>query len=477
MNRDSRIRFSGPVLLEAALPPKHGTASSVERKMLMEWARTVCVTVRVQGPKTRLDLWRYGAAVTAAGKETSAEESNPEVFQNGCMLEGNKKVEVVQCCSAIPLMVCQDRLESEGIAASPHQTTSDAKRKKQQYATQHTNTQHNERERDTAPRSNAAHKRLRNLQPRLSNPPSRQQWHLRSAGGWFWGASDGMSEKEEMPVEEVPGEPNEVKEASAETAVTDETSESLVKDETAKESTEEPESTKSTAADADEGHRVDREVVPVGLCKPYLQTLEFVVPDGAVAGQEIPVKTPTGMVNAVVPEGQQPGDRCAMEVPVPGAFVLTVPDGAVEGATFSFEECWCHVQCGGASRQGDQETPFTVGSQPPEGTEPLQKVFQHYASLAKAALRKASHLFDPEPTAPMIAMAHAVPPQEITFIVPDGVAGGELITVQGPVGPLVVTVPEGRKAGDEVSAPLCPPSEGFTVTVPEGVGRGRGGGI
>lgn len=281
-----------------------------------------------------------------------------------------------------------------------------------------------------------------------------------------------MSEKEEMPVEEVPGEPNEVKEVSAETAVTDETSESQVKDATAKESTEEPESTKSTAADADEGHHADQEVVPVGLCKPYLQTLEFVVPDGAVAGQEIPVKTPTGMVNAVVPEGQQPGDRCAMEVPVPGAFVLTVPDGAVEGATFSFESAGVMYNAVVPAGKGPGDT-FTVGSQPPEGTEPLQKVFQHYASLAKAALRKASHLFDPEPTAPMIAMAHAVPPQEITFIVPDGVTGGELITVQGPVGPLVVTVPEGRKAGDEVSAPLCPPSEGFTVTVPEGVGEGE----
>lgn len=280
-----------------------------------------------------------------------------------------------------------------------------------------------------------------------------------------------MSEKGEEPVEELQGEPKEDIEAPTETAVTDEP-EAQVKDGVAQESTEEPVATRSTAADADEGPQVDQEVVSVGLCKPYLQTFEFIVPDGAVAGQEIPVQAPTGMVTAVVPEGQQPGDRCAIEVTVPGAFVLTVPHGVVAGGTFSFENAGVMYNVVVPEGMGPGDT-FTVGSQPQEGSEPIQKVFEHYAKLAKSALRKASRLFDPEPTEPTIPMAHAVPPQEITFTVPEGVAGGDLITVQGPVGPLVVTVPEGHKSGDEVCTPLCPPSEGYTVTVPEGVGEGE----
>lgn len=70
--------------------------------------------------------------------------------------------------------------------------------------------------------------------------------------------------------------------------------------------------------------------------------------------------------------------------------------------------------------------------------------------------------------------ARAVIPQELSYTLPSGHKPGDTVTIQGPLGPLQVRVPEGKTPGDLCTHVLGPgPDQVSVVDVPEGVTAGE----
>lgn len=63
--------------------------------------------------------------------------------------------------------------------------------------------------------------------------------------------------------------------------------------------------------------------------------------------------------------------------------------------------------------------------------------------------------------------ANAALPQEMKYIVPRNHVAGQRLSIEGPHGPMLVDVPAGKLAGDEVTFRFGPPpSHSYSVTVP-----------
>lgn len=62
----------------------------------------------------------------------------------------------------------------------------------------------------------------------------------------------------------------------------------------------------------------------------------------------------------------------------------------------------------------------------------------------------------------------ALPPQELSYVVPSGAKPGDIIPIQGPNGPLHVPVPSGKYAGDQCVFMFAPRDSQLQVTVPDG---------
>jgi len=177
---------------------------------------------------------------------------------------------------------------------------------------------------------------------------------------------------------------------------------------------------------------------------PVQRKVKVTVPEGVVANQKIVFQGPFGYdMQAVVPEGKEPGDAFYVYAQPPppqtqpsSAYTLTVPEDSKEGDEVFFQ-----------AANGQQMKTIV-----PEG-------------------KAAGDTFQ-------VSVAHSLPQRQdvssYTLTVPDDKKAGDEVYFQAPDGQQIRTiVPEGKVAGDSFQVNAMPPchqnqpATSYTVTVPE----------
>lgn len=79
----------------------------------------------------------------------------------------------------------------------------------------------------------------------------------------------------------------------------------------------------------------------------------------------------------------------------------------------------------------------------------------------------------PAASAPRVFPVSAAVPQDISLPFPAGGKPGQLVSVMGPVGPLMVPLPAGVQPGQPFTVPIRPPGGDQTVVVPNGAQAGE----